>query len=222
MRATHLALVVFSWLGSAGPTFAQPTTSAASPLVRFDLQGSVGWVNAAYPGFLPYDDWDHGVAQGAVGVGWYWTDHLKTEVEFQINSTSEFYAFEQTETIGRIPVYRASRYDIRSTGLGIGQVYQFRRNAWVHPFIGAGIDLRWESTEQEIQPVVVWDSSAGPRELEAGRRVGPTTAFKAQLFAVVGLKAYLCKRAFFRTDVRTGVHDGVEEVAARAGFGFDF
>ena len=62
-------LIVLTWLGSTGPTFAQTTSSTAAPLARFDVQGSLGWVNAVYPSFLPYDDWDHGVAQGAGGFG---------------------------------------------------------------------------------------------------------------------------------------------------------
>jgi hypothetical protein len=219
MRASHLVLVALTWLGGTAPSFAQP--APAPPLVRFDVQGSLGWTHVASPDFLPYENWDHGIAQGAAGLGWYWTDHLKTEVEFQANSRAEFFGYE--ETLAGRSAYRYSQYDLRSTGVSVGQVYQFRRNAWVHPFVAGGVDLRWETIDQEIQPVVIWDSGAnGPREVEPGRTVPSRTTFKAQPFALIGMKAYFSKRAFFRSDFRVGVNDGAEEIVVRMGVGVDF
>ena len=220
MRASQLGISVLVWLGSAGSTLAQSPLPV--PMVRFDVQGTVGWVSASHPEFLDYDDWDHGIAQGAAGVGWYWSDHLKTEVEFQANSSAEFYGFEEVRTEGRVS-WRNSRYDVRDTGAAIGQVYQFGRNAWVHPFLGAGVDLRWRTVTEEVQPLVVWDSGvSAPREVQPGYQVGPATSFEARPFAIVGVKAYLAKRAFFRGDFRVGVHSGVAEVVTRVGFGVDF
>ena len=48
------------------------------------------------------------------------------------------------------------------------------------------------------------------------------TSTEVRPFVATGFKAYMTQRAFFRSDVRVGVRDGVDEVLLRFGFGVDF
>ena len=201
---------------------ADPQTVSPTPLPRVDVQGTIGWVNLQRPEFASYDEWDHGVAEGAAGLGWYWTDHLKTEVELQVSSDAEFYGFDRLDSPGST-AYRTSRRKLRSSGVGLTASYQFFRNAWVHPFVGGGVALRREVLEEEVEPIVVYDGATRQvREIAPARRIGPTAAFASQPFVVTGLKAYVSTRAFFRTDLRVGFSDRIDEVVARVGFGVNF
>jgi hypothetical protein len=220
MRTWHLVLACVAGVALAAPLDAQ--TVSPAPLTRFDFQASVGWVHVQRPDLASYDDWDHGVADAATALGWYWTDHFKTEVELQVSSAAEFYHFEQFVASGAA-AYRTSRFTLRSTGVGLSATYQFLRNAWVHPFVGGGVVLRRESLEEEVQPVVVYDAATRQvREISPAQRIGPTSSFADQPFVVTGLKAYVSQRAFFRTDLRVGFSDRIDEVVARVGFGLDF
>lgn len=228
MRPWFLVLLSLALPALAQTVAAQPAPSPAptpttrTPLVRFDVHGSVGWVHVTRPDLATYDQWDHGVAEGAIGFGWYWTDHLKTEVEFQAFSESHFYSYERTETpLG--PRYASSFYEVRPIGAAVAMTYQFRRNAWVHPFVGAGVSLLSETVREEVQPTTIWDNSA-MRALvyEPGYTVGPESSFVAQPFVLAGVKAYLSPRTFFRSDFRIGFRDGPRDVSVRAGIGVDF
>ena len=216
-----LALAAGSWLGSVGSVASQPAT-LATPIARVDVHGSVGWANVSADHLASYDEWDHGVAQGIVGAGWYWNDHVKTEVDLRFAGAAEFYRFEQTTVNGR-PTYRTSKSKLQSSGIGVGQHYQFLRNAWVHPYVGAGIDFRRESLEELVDPVVLYDDRRGDtQEVVPARRAGPSISWTAKPFVAVGLKAYVSQRGFFRADFRVSVRGGAEEVVTSAGFGVDF
>lgn len=213
-------LIVLTWLGSTGPSFAQAT--AATPLVRFDVQGTLGWAHIERGDLTSQDKWDHGVAHGAFGLGWYWTDHVKTEVEIQAEDTAQFYAFEQVQALPGY-YYQSSFYRIQSAGLSLGQSYQFLRNAWVHPYAGGGVDLRWESTTRDVQPSQLWDAATMQfRQIQPGRTDGPATEAVVRAFALAGIKAYFAPRGFLRADIRVSVRDGIDAVVTRVGVGIDF
>jgi hypothetical protein len=59
---------------------------------------------------------------------------------------------------------------VRQQNVAIAQQYQFFRNQWVHPHVGAGVDLARETTREDYQPVVVYDTVTRlSREIQSWR-----------------------------------------------------
>src|SRR3954454_6119844 len=127
------ATVLFLW--SASPAGAQDRT----PLARGDLAGTAGWLAVNRPEFDTYNRW-HGEGFFTVGAGWYWTDHLKTDVELGASTESTAYS-AVTVDIGAQQHIAPSIVTFSSTRVALTQRYQFRRNEWFHPSVGAGIDI---------------------------------------------------------------------------------
>jgi hypothetical protein len=196
--------------------------AGAQPLVRADLTGLAGWFNAHAPDYSSYDDWYNRSAYVGASLGWYWTDHLKTELEFGATSPGELYGSQVTE-VGGVQTYGSARHRFTTRRIVAGQQYQFFRNAWAHPHAAAGVDLTWQTHEQSNDPVVVYDqASRTSRVVQPARTIGPSTELVGRPFAEIGTKLYLSQRAFFRSDLRVTLHGGVDEVLLRFGLGIDF
>lgn len=69
---------------------------SAPPLVRGDLAGSAGWLVAGKDLSIGAGgkDW-HTSAFGAASAGWYWTDHLKTEMDVGAGTQGTAYHYRQ-------------------------------------------------------------------------------------------------------------------------------
>jgi len=67
-------------LAAAPPLLAQDQP-APPRLMRGDISGTVGWVTINKSDVRSYNDW-HSQFGVSGGVGWYWTDHHKTQVDF--------------------------------------------------------------------------------------------------------------------------------------------
>jgi outer membrane protein W len=193
----------------------------AAPLVRADAWAGVGWHHARLAEEGEYDDWYHRSLSGSASAGWYWTDHLKTEIDAGTTSRGRIFVSEFAVVNGQ-PTNRYGYITHRTRTLGVTQQYQFLRNAWFHPYIGAGFDLVRETEEEEFQPIFVFDRTSGrsvvvePPDDETSRRLFVRAA------ASVGFKAYVSRRAYFRSDARIGVRRQIEDVVVRFGFGVDF
>jgi hypothetical protein len=112
---------------------------------------------------------------------------------------------------------------VRQQSLAVSQHYQFFRNQWFHPHVGAGVDIARETTTEEYSPIFIFDSvTRTSRQLEPPRNEGPDHRTIARPFAEVGLKAYMTRRAFFTADTRLMYRKGLDEVLFRLGFGIDF
>jgi hypothetical protein len=87
-----------------------------------------------------YDQWVH-MAMFEASAGYYWTDHLKTEFEALWTTEGETSGSGIIELPGITTgwVYHTNRFTARQ--FGIGQLWQFGRNAMFHPWIGAGVDF---------------------------------------------------------------------------------
>ncbi len=112
---------------------------------------------------------------------------------------------------------------VRQQSVAVAQHYQFFRNQWFHPHVGAGVDIARETTTEEYNPVIVFDSvTRVSREITPARTEGLDHRTIARPFAEAGFKAYMTRRAFFTGDTRVMVRHGVDEVLFRVGFGVDF
>jgi len=144
----RLAAAIFLLVSSAGAAQAQ----TVPVLPRNEAVASLGWFGADYHHEGEYGTGWHPSLLAGVGAGRYWTDHLKTDVEAAWLSRVHTYAYERA-TIDGATAEIASEYTFRTTKVSVAQVYQFGRNAWVHPFIGAGTDVDWlRTTEDRTAP----------------------------------------------------------------------
>lgn len=222
MKPLLLVAAVALALGLPVAALAQQPTPA--PLARGDVAGTIGWLNGNKSDLtnLSTNDWyNRGLYAGAI-AGWYWTDHHKTQVEAGLTNSISFwtyrlYTFDTTQASG------GSRFAFTLKRVALGQHYQFYRNAWVHPHVGAGVDLTWERTIEHAEPVIGYDViTHAAKQLRPGGTFGPTWDLRVRPYAEAGFKAYMTPRAFFRGDMRVLVRGGVDEVLLRCGFGVDF
>jgi outer membrane protein W len=215
LRIVLLALGV-----AAQPASADAQDIVTRPLVRADAWAGLGWHHArlAEPG--EYDEWYHRSVSGTLGAAWYWTDHLRTEIDAGATSRGRAFVFEpaiaEGQATGR---YGWIRHRTRAAGLT--QQYQFFRNAWFHPYLGAGIDVLREKQDEHSEPVLTFNHAGRASVIAPGHdeSISRTVVRPA---ASLGFKAYLTRRAYFRTDARIGVRRQIEDVIVRVGFGVDF
>jgi hypothetical protein len=189
---------------------------AAAPVSRADLSFSVGWFNAEKSELGSYrgrNDWYNRSLYGGAGFGWYWTDHLKIEIDGGVTTGADLFVYTPTVIEGRQATLY-STYTIGTRRFAISQQYQFYRNVWFHPFVSGGLDLTWERTRREDEIYLFPPFRVQPFDTR--------TEFLARPFAAVGFKAYFTPRAFFRTDMKLTFDKGVDEALLRFGLGVDF
>ena len=215
-----LPVVLAAWL--AGSAAAAAQEAPVTPLSRGDVQFVIGWQNLHKPDENNSNDWINGILFGGLGAGWYWTDNLKTQVDFGGGTRGHQYRYEPRFANG-VDVTQFSRLAIRETSLAVGQQYQFFRNQWFHPHVGGGVEIARETTTEEYEAVFGFDPvTRTSRQIAPARVEGPEHRIIARPFLQTGFKGYLTQRAFFTTDMRLMVRHGIDEVLFRAGFGFDF
>jgi len=208
----------------AGAALAGAQEPPRVPFVRGDAHVVIGWQNLhkEQPERQYRDDWINSIFYGGAGAGWYWTEHLKTQVDFGAGTKGRQYRFEPLVINGQT-TGTSSRVSVKQQSVAIAQHYQFFRNQWFHPHVGAGIDIARETTSEEYQPIVVFDNvTRTSRQVRPARTEGPDHRTIARPFVETGFKAYMTRRAFFTGDSRVMFRNGLEEVLFRFGFGVDF
>ena len=196
------------------------TLTASNP-ARWDAAGQVGWFGGNERETAEeWNDW-YDSASFSGSVGYYFTPHVKLELEVTATTPGTVFVQEQIPFPGTPgPIFRYGEREFRRTAAATGILYQFFENSWVHPFVGAGVELAHERSQLALQeqPVCVRGPCLPimlPREVSTSDSVHP--------FATGGFKFYVSERAFVRTDVMTTFFEGgVESVRWRGGFGFDF
>lgn len=191
---------------------------------RWDVAGHLGWFGSrsdVFSGFSGGDDWFE-AGSFAVSTGFYWTPHVKLELDAATTSEGEAVAFESIAIPGQIyPFYRSRQYRLRSTGLSGGVAYQFLENRWFHPFLGAGFDLVRRRVDAD--PTQQGPPPRSPAPPIPDLPGSTTVSYTGRPFVGGGFKVYGSERVFFRTDVRfTLSSEGAKSVVWRAGAGFDF
>src|SRR5262249_12256340 len=150
------------------------------------------------------------------------TDNLKTQVDVGAGTRAHQFRYRQFFADAN-PAYESSRLDVRQWAVTLGQQYQFFRNQWFHPHVGAGVELARETSTETYQPLFVFDNvTRTSRQILPARIEGPEHDFIARGFGEAGFKAYMTRRSFFTSDMRLMVRHGIDQVLFRFGFGVDF
>jgi hypothetical protein len=185
--------------------------SVAPALFRADTAASIGWFAAdrTEPGTC-CGGWSSSFFKG-VGGGYYWTDHLKTEVDISWPGTTQAFTYPNRPATSDSPlIYDDHSYT--TLKVSASQLYQFGQNAVVHPFVGIGLDV--DRDRDEIT-----------RTTQVGRTFSEIHLTEHEThvrpFLTTGIKAYFSERTFFRTDVRVGFSDQLDQFVWRSGIGVD-
>ena len=185
------------------------------PWSHGDVTASTGFFSANHvvSGESHGRDWSASLFKG-LGAGFYWSEHLKTEIEAGWPGTTEAYGYFSNRLPDGTTSYTYEEHTFRAFNVSAGLIYQFGRNSFVHPFVGTGIQATRERDETERTTQM----SRGP----VGTDLVDTIAVRTRPFVTTGFKAYISDRAFFRGDVKLDFGSRVEQVVWRAGFGVDF
>lgn len=201
---------------AAPPGSSEPTLPGGLHLPRTDISGSVGWFNHK-AGTGDCCHWYNESVWASVEAGYYWTEHLKTEAGVALTSEGELWTSRQV-TIGRTTFWESGQDFVRTQRLFVSQLYQFGHNAWVHPFVGAGLQVVRE--ERRGMRIRYATGVVPPQPQEVA--IPESTETRARAAALAGLKIYLSRRGFLRTDTWLGFGDDLQELVIRVGFGVDF
>ena len=191
--------------------------------MRGDISGTVGWVGINKSSPYTSNDW-HSQFGVSLAAGWYWTNHHKTEVDIGATTSTTVYTAEQILVAPQQQTFRTTFSSYESQRVSVTQLYQFRRNEWVHPFLGAGLDIVREQTSRRDDPLFSYDPiSRQSRPVREAVDYGQRSEILARGVLTAGVKAYLSRTVFALTDLRVGVGSRrVEDVQWRFGLGADF
>ena len=213
---TRILVVTAVVLLISSPALAQ----SVPPLPSGDAAAWGGWL-AVEEAAAPGRGWGDSFF-GGLSAGRYWTPHLKTELDLGAGTAARMYRIEPV-LIDRVRTYQYSESTFSQRTLGVGQHYQFGRNAWFHPHVGAGVHLTWERRTTRYQPLVLYETGGPPgRVLREAHTIGPETTMTLRPYVAAGVKGYVTPRVFFRADARLAFRRGLEESQLRVGVGIDF
>ena len=172
-----------------------------------------------------HDNW-FGSGQAGITAGRYWSAHLKTEIEWSLTSEATRYV-QRFVTVPNhpTPVPVSGEQYIQNREASISTAWQFLDNAWVHPYLLAGLALDFERvrTRRFSQAVFTGSPAQGGTQIVVVEFTeGPVTTRRARGIVGAGAKLYMTPKTFFRAEMRGGVSPRVEHVTFRAGIGVDF
>ncbi len=181
---------------------------------------SIGWAGAEHD-TRDQRRW-HASLLAGLRAGHYWTDHAKTEAEASWSGPRTHQMYETIERAGGY-TYVVSDYRSHDVRLGAAQLYQFGRNQWVHPYVGAGADVVRRSVSIDRRPqsrtIFLQDRNI-PVDFPALNERETTWFVEAIL--KTGVKMYVTDRAFFDTELKLGLRRGVDHLVWKFGTGVDF
>ena len=223
MKRLHACAVTTLLVLTPSPLLAQDAGSHPR-LMRGDVSGTVAWVstNTKELAYDQYNDW-RSQAGFSLGAGWYWTDHHQTRVEASGTTETTVYSAIPPPFGGGQPFIPVRR-SFESRRISVTQHYQFRRNEWVHPFVGAGVDFVRERVSGQDDPVFAYDPITRQSRLvrDAVEHVAHDEN-TARGVLTAGVKAYLSRKVFAVTDLRVSIGSRrTEDVQWRFGLGADF
>jgi hypothetical protein len=217
MRGKALVIAALI-LGPAPAVWAQQ----AQPAPRADAWGSFGWVLDRQRDPDAYrTNGNRRVAVG-IGAGWYWASQFKLDVDTNTPSRAVFETYDQVVS-GSQSITTDGHEIYDRWGIGAVQSYEFLSNAWFTPYAGVGVDVLRETRHETIESVFISDTTSHtPTRITNQHDAAVERRTRVRPLAAVGFKAYMTRRAFFRTDARVAFRNGVDDVRFRLGFGVDF
>ena len=183
-----LARVSLTCVLASLPAVPAAAQTAETKLPRGDASVSLGWLNSDVSALSRSgDDWASGRITLAAQAGFYWTEHLKTEVVAERSTHEEIYEGENVFLSGGRTAWRNTRHDVADTRLSVGQFYQFGRNAWAHVALGGGLSVTWRDIDSETSPVILLTKTDVAQDIESALAEVEAVALGAPVHAISAL-----------------------------------
>jgi hypothetical protein len=182
--------------------FAQPGSSAEQPFRKWDAAGGFGFAGGVADPAVP-------VGEYGAELGRYWTEHVRTSLALSNTGRTSYPSYSDFPE-GFTSTQASARHPLVVSGL---VAYQFLENAFVHPYVSAGIRLAWLSdTRDTYSTSPPYHTRTSPARLDARPVVG------------AGFKTYFASgRAFLRPEFLVVVDPrGAPHGIARMVAGVDF
>ena len=215
---------------TAGPTpaFAQSAAGPQAPApAKWDVNISAGlFQNKPFAHTDSFDDEWYGEGRYATSVGYYWTEHFKTEFEFAHTTEGSRWHQEFVRVPGISTNYPVTTEVFHRLQQGsLRAVWQFNENSWVHPYVNGGFVFdserrRLQSSEQFYYPggtrpqppILLRPALCCTKEMEY--RYGVTIGG--------GSKFYIAQSAYINTGLQITYAKPATTISFVAGFGVDF
>ena len=213
--------IFITLLLTAGAAEAQPVI--ADP-PRWDLNLNIG-VFGAEPGErdYPYHDW-YADGRYAASIGYFWTEHLKTEFEFAHSGEGSRYIIDYARVPGTGSVHTFSvqgLHRIQQASARVG--WQFGHNTWVHPYLNAGyvLDIERRRYHSDVQYVILPGARVPimvqPEIMREGGYV-----YRHGVSIGAGSKFYVSSNAYINSGVQWTYAKPAKTLTALVGFGVEF
>jgi len=217
MRKISLIFVILLGIGIG-------EAKAQSDPKKWDVSGSAALFEAR-PGeneTVYQDNWYfHG--RYAVAIGHYWTEHLKTEVEYAQSGEGSTYLQDFKSIDGLVYPYSVQTFH-RLEQASVRMVWQFGENAWVHPYVSGGLVGDRERQRFHIPEQYQYASGRANNRVLVVRDLnsGPTWEYRLGITAGAGAKIYMSRNAYFNTGFVGTWSQPAATASLFAGFGIDF
>lgn len=218
---------IFAILLTASAAHAQSTATVASPDVpRWDVNLNAG-IFGHRPGDFDerYNNW-YSEGRYAASIGYYWTENLKTELEFAHSGEGNRYVQEEvriprTGALHSVPVEAFNR--LQQTSLRM--VWQFGNNTWVHPYVNAGYVLNADRLRRRSP--VTYSYPGDPRIVppilvRPEINSGPDVEYHSGASVGAGSKFYVTPAAYINTGVQWTYTRPAKTITFFSGFGVEF
>lgn len=193
---------IFAILLAASIAEAQPSPGAP----RWDLTVSAGFFGARPERTDDHygDDW-YEEGRYAVSAGYFWTKHLKTELEFATSGEANRYVTRSIAVpgfLGPYPLNYQEFYRLQQASARVA--WQFLDNTWVHPYVNAGLVTDIERRRTHL-PQQFRYAGTDPRDpanrivIANEERTGPHTEYRYGTTIGAGAKFFVSPSAYITT-----------------------
>lgn len=226
-RSLFGVLLVLTLTADASAQQAPPAQPAG--FVTWDIEGGVGWLNRSDLNWrtrIPAEiQSSASVDAYRIGLGRYWTTHLKTEASVSMVPREFGSSDVQTIPVAGLPgggdIYTAKRSTL--TQMLLAGTYQFRDNAFVHPFLTGGLQVDWLRVHR-FRDERAYTQSNGVFIVRY-RALALDEHYVETLVSAVGgggAKVYFNRRIFVRPEALVALGGAITQVTLLLGVGVDF
>jgi hypothetical protein len=222
-----IAWIFILLAGTANAANAQSTSTVTPPEPpRWDVN-----LNAGLFGHRPgnfddrYNNW-YSEGRYATSIGYYWTEHLKTELEFAHSGEGERYVQDVVRVPGTGALHSVAVEAFnRLQQTSLRMVWQFGSNTWVHPYVNAGYVL--DADRQRRRSPVTYSYPGDPRAVppilvRPEINSGPDIEYRSGVSVGVGSKFYVAPAAYINTGVQWTYTRPAKTITFLSGFGMEF
>jgi hypothetical protein len=213
--------------------FASAASAQTVDRPRFDVNFSAGFFEARPEEDESTNTYQHWYGEGryALGLGYYWTDNFKTEIEFAHTPEGSRYVQDFVTIPGSggqvFPYSFESYHRIQQTS--VRAVWQFLDNVWVHPYLNGGFVYEAERNRylvpeqyRYLPPPDPRGTPPPPELLRPAFRSGDVMEHRGGVTIGGGAKFYMSPAAYINTGMQVTYARPSTTVSFLAGFGIDF